>query len=896
MEINCIHIHALFGQMQPELLLQSILQPWQHAPELPEAAPLHFSAHKPGRESYLHCVRSVPETRRCTESELAQYYCHLEEFLQADPAGGIFALLARYARQTLRFDSSEPTCRQCCILDWRRETLSFGQDLFSCAGLAAGDAANGVERQFFAWPAALQTDSVALQNLLARGCSENHFHLNGSSQIFALAWSDLMNHPNDIRAYFKRHQFAENLMPSTSYGVRDNKLIWPQRLYIAAWLRAKLFLCLDGEPPLKINDFAAFFNGYRQLQDLRGLTESLRVWGARMRQKGRDACLDYAVTPALLNKNDNAFRLLAGERFFLYCWFHRCFQGRASNTEMNLFYLYLLIKLRFREELIQSNARNGLRNFCAYQDRKSAVWGARREYWSESYRLSVAADLSRKSSRDTPYIQSLEARIMPTERRGDLIQEIKEIDLSVWDAMQDPAVPAPDTPYASKQKLLRNIAEASRYHYVLHFAKAPLPRVTAAQRDARLLPARNDEVRRRARVQAKAVIQALKHSRHLCFRIRGIDACSQEIGCRPETFAAAFRYLRNQCTMTAQSRTAQCRPMLHATYHVGEDFLDITDGLRAIDEACLFLELEDGDRLGHAIALGIDASEYYKNKAWTVYLPAQDLLDNFVWLLFRCQAWGISIPLLLRTELKEQARQLLREIYPSLMPSLADHYHAWRLRGDDPELYRCAGTAAGIGALLPNWIHPAFYRSVFAGSALASEGESEELLAMYRSDSTLRQLLYAYHFGMAERERGQHIKAYRITREYVSLIQTVQDAMMRRMMKKGIAVECNPSSNKLIGPFDRYDQHPIFRFNHHGLPLPEFSQSRIGLRVCVNTDDQGIFDTSLENEYALLFGCLQGRVDEHEIPLISEDACLDYLDHLRRMGNALVFPKVLGPF
>lgn len=41
------------------------------------------------------------------------------------------------------------------------------------------------------------------------------------------------------------------------------------------------------------------------------------------------------------------------------------------------------------------------------------------------------------------------------------------------------------------------------------------------------------------------------------------------------------------------------------TYHTGEDFLDIVDGLRAIDEALLFLQMEKGERLGHAMALGV---------------------------------------------------------------------------------------------------------------------------------------------------------------------------------------------------------------------------------------------------------------------------------------------------
>ena len=116
---------------------------------------------------------------------------------------------------------------------------------------------------------------------------------------------------------------------------------------------------------------------------------------------------------------------------------------------------------------------------------------------------------------------------------------------------------------------------------------------------------------------------------------------------------------------------------------------------------------------------------------------------------------------------------------------------------------------------------------------------------------------------------------------------------MQKIMKKGIAVECNPSSNKLIGTFDRYEKHPMFRFNHVGLPQSEYPDERIELQASVNTDDQGVFDTSLENEYALLYGCLQLKKDEDGLPIIDSTAILEYLDRVRKMGNRCVFPKAV---
>ena len=76
---------------------------------------------------------------------------------------------------------------------------------------------------------------------------------------------------------------------------------------------------------------------------------------------------------------------------------------------------------------------------------------------------------------------------------------------------------------------------------------------------------------------------------------------------------------------------------------MGEDFLDIADGLRATDEAVQFLCMEKGDRIGHGLVLGVDPDEYYQNKRYSIYLRRQDYLDNLVWILYRSLELGIVV-------------------------------------------------------------------------------------------------------------------------------------------------------------------------------------------------------------------------------------------------------------
>lgn len=81
----------------------------------------------------------------------------------------------------------------------------------------------------------------------------------------------------------------------------------------------------------------------------------------------------------------------------------------------------------------------------------------------------------------------------------------------------------------------------------------------------------------------------------------------------------------------------------------------------------------------------------------------------------------------------------------------------------------------------------------------------------------------------------------------------MQREMQRWISGLDIGIETNPSSNYLIGSFKHYDKHPIFAFYNLGLSSSwEEINGCSQHPVCVNTDDQGIFSTYLENEYALL--------------------------------------------
>ena len=61
------------------------------------------------------------------------------------------------------------------------------------------------------------------------------------------------------------------------------------------------------------------------------------------------------------------------------------------------------------------------------------------------------------------------------------------------------------------------------------------------------------------------------------------------------------------------------------------------------------------------------------------------------------------------------------------------------------------------------------------------------------------------------------------------------------------------------------------------------------LPVCVNTDDQGIFSTYLENEYALLAVALEKKKDENGRNKYNRTMIYQWIDNLRQQGLNLSF-------
>ena len=874
----------LFKTTLPEKILSSIT--WMD--RMPDkVAPRRISpVDCTGKDQYMGYSQDSPEDFSI-EERMERYY--LLRQMETDHSGypmGIFGLLSRFSDAHLTHRESNLFCRPQSLFLWNEVCLSIGSDLPVTAFLAWADLReSGIlsMRRVFDWRPVLRIDDRNLEGLFEKGLAENHYHLYGSTQSAAVSWIFLMNHPEDIRKSLEKMWKGQpNLTPHSSYGIKDNVWDWEKRIKYAAYIRLTLY-----ERVIKYNnsgkeertDLLERFHSWERNGDgrfLNNMISAARVLhGCKvLAADGKHYCLDYCMNSSQYNvQMESAYRMLSGERNFLYQCFARCFNGELSKREQELFYGYILIKSHFRQELIQQNKATGFYNFKLYQDRKDKVYDGKAGYWPESLRLSVVADLLENN------VKSLECRITPKKTAKEYLKEFRELDRCIRETHMNCNE---RREFAGRErKKGADSGEQARIGYVIHFVKMEIERYddlgmdNVKKSEAYLYP-RNWRTRKNAEIQAKALEKYLRQNKRGFEDVKGIDAANLEVYCRPEVFATEFRFLTglSQSGRNGGMCTNEASHKLGMTYHVGEDFIDIINGIRAVDEAIRFLNLGQGSRIGHGMALGIDADDYYRMKRNMIVIRKQDRLDDLVWMLFFSRRLNIHLNSDWRLYMKENIIRLLEYIYGHIVGHVSDdvircYYGSWKLRGDHPDIYRCNLDSSEREAHL-----------IGLGRYSMSKAMEGDELQRLRNDSFVFSFANAYHFDPNVKMKGQETEYFDVPDWYPWVVCEMQRAMRSVIAEKGIVIECNPTSNYLIGAFKDYTKHPMFVFNRHGLDGSVLTDPQ--LKVTINTDDIGIFATSLANEYALTLMAL--KKNQRAIGNKDEEAVYEYLEMIRKNG------------
>lgn len=282
--------------------------------------------------------------------------------------------------------------------------------------------------------------------------------------------------------------------------------------------------------------------------------------------------------------------------------------------------------------------------------------------------------------------------------------------------------------------------------------------------------------------------------------IVGIDAAASEFDTPPEVFAPVFKKLRE-------------KGFQHFTYHAGEDFYHLLGGLRAIYEAITFLDLQRGDRIGHATAAGVAPETWAHNIGCEVVVPIGAYMDDllFVYNLIsnnECKALDSLMP-----RLYMRITELSREIYPNDDFQVYDLIYAWKRRQED---------------ILE----------------LADSGELNNIKALKR---------YHQKEYVEKYKKEIKVKIFEILDE--KALREVQLAVLKIMHHKKIAIETLPTSNIFIGYHNSFNTYHLvnwIRWEKEGKPIPP---------IVLGTDDAGIFATNIYNEYCHIYTLLVYEYD-----------------------------------
>ncbi|MCH5180289.1 MAG: hypothetical protein J1F32_03680 [Erysipelotrichales bacterium] len=745
----------------------------------------------------------------------------------------------------------EPHVDQSKIIDWRNLVHHCGEDIFIVAKLAK----SGLSKIKFDWTPIVTSDDRRLANILSRGVSENHNHIYGAAPSCDCNWYILHNRKSSI----------DRLISLDKTDTRST-VLFKMRMMRAVLIRKYFFAKFyykKNEKYLKklskeLKDFLKIDDYYTMLC----FFSELNIIPITFNYKNLKPYEDYAM--ALCNGEE----IWEGERALLYDMFlNYKNKEKFTNKDKILMYLYLIYRNDFYSNFVEKRHIPGFRNFTLYDDNKTMLLDEKDDNLLINYAVRATKDCR---------IENYELRITPSRVKSitNIMKEIiKAQSFNCGDKKW-----IGNYYYGDKEKLKKLI---SNNHLVVHFIKENEKLII---HDDEIAEARNHMLRQSLRTKANRLYIYITSYSNLARFISGIDAANKEIKCGPEVFGQCFRFLSQ-----AKYRdffTDEIKNSLNGlTYHVGEDFIDIPSGLRAIADAALFLNLHPGDRLGHAIALGINAEEYYNFKNYAIYKEKQVALDDYVWMIYKLRLIGNHGALC--DCLQYEAMRLLNELYcydADCNYTLSDYYDSMKLRGDDPELYKKWYTEDRSNAIEHFYSKAYFFASDNYDYYALCEHD-----AVSKSRKNLRaaELYYKYHYCVKTRKEGKKVIKVDISSDYIKAVIDLQDLCKRRYVNDNrLIVEVNLTSNYLIGSYRGYKHSTLYNFNQYILN----DAKNDNIQVCLNTDDSGVFASNLFTEYSILLSILTSKEDTLDnTQKYDVERVYDYINYLRKMSNTFTF-------
>ncbi len=351
------------------------------------------------------------------------------------------------------------------------------------------------------------------------------------------------------------------------------------------------------------------------------------------------------------------------------------------------------------------------------------------------------------------------------------------------------------------------------------------------------------ELREAYEKQVDNLIQFRTEYNELSRYLVGIDAASLENSTPVWVFAPIYERARDSSIeqIGRKNKYGDYIQSLGFTFHAGEDFRHILSGLRRIDEAMEYLKFHAGDRIGHGIALGISAREW-KNQNPVIIIPQIEALENYLWAYDALSKNYSDFQATILAYMEKQIYELSKKIYGNAKEGIAieiliSGYH--RLFAPYKEDYK--------------EVKQEFCEKLCTGDKICW---NPMLLAAARHCKKF----------VKEMERPAH---YEVTEQDLLIIEELQKIVKKKLGRKGIVLEVNPSSNTAIADLDVVETNQLYQMNR--------INDEQNVIVCINSDDPAVFNTNVSNELAYIY---YGMLEQN----ISREAALLWIDQIRRNG------------
>jgi adenosine deaminase len=604
-----------------------------------------------------------------------------------------------------------------------------------------------------------------LRQLAECGLHELHQHLSGTTEA-DIVWLQALERPDETYENLRKG-FCDKFVKEQYKLLEQDLTPWKlyNRLRLAAILRQMISDHIMGIYELSVDSFC-FIARQAELPISQALANSKRRF---------HPLSEYM--PAI-NKYDS----IVLEGLFQVLVFSNL--AREKNSVLaNAYHLYLLIHGTFSQFMVQQLSQSGFDQF-----QRITI----NEFRSESEK-QYASRFRQVAGNVGICPATIEGRFSPKKNVKDNMALIRQIVSGYANFSGKRGYDYSSSPLTKGKPQLQLIA---------HFIKKK------DNERRRGIAIRHHLLRNDLERQARTLLTCRKVDNKFSDLFVGIDAASNELHVPPEVFAPIFRYFRRN-------------GFFNFTYHVGEDFVHLLSGLRSIWEAVQFLDLRQGNRIGHATAIGISPQIWLKDVNNTIAINKLEWLDNLIFAYELLKNESDGQPYLER--LRFNIDQLAMTIYgDSKCYSLSDLVDAWKMRDLNP-LLACYS-----------------YRKV-TDSICQGETEEWHKIEKAREMKSAFDIFCSYHLKEYNNEMIQ-VDASIIDNNAMNILQKI---ILKKLHQLGVVIETMPTSNVRISFYRDYSEHHIWRW------LDTNNDERPTLCLC--SDNPGIFATNLFNEYAHVF-------------------------------------------